>query len=191
MPWPKGKKQNPESVAKRVASLIRSGARRKKPRVVDGVTIWQCGGCCEWLVDAEFYSDARAPNGLKSHCRKCHSESSIRTRDEDNARMHRRESARRVRAADPERVRAREQGRPKRPSSQKTRARCQLNRAVRSGQIARPDSCEACGASGRIEGHHRDYSKPLDVRWLCSLCHGAEHRGPRVVGFERVEAPRG
>jgi hypothetical protein len=36
-------------------------------------------------------------------------------------------------------------------------------------------SCEECGAP-KADAHHDDYSRPLDVRWLCETCHGAEHR---------------
>ena len=46
-----------------------------------------------------------------------------------------------------------------------------VQRAVRRGLLTRPDTCSQCGASGLIEGSHDDYSKPLDVQWLCVLCH--------------------
>lgn len=60
---------------------------------------------------------------------------------------------------------------------QKGRARAAINRAVKKGQIAR-QPCEECGSSP-AQAHHEDYSKPLDVRWLCTRCHGLEHRKPR------------
>ena len=51
--------------------------------------------------------------------------------------------------------------------------------AVRSGRISRPDRCSNCCEVGHIEGHHPDYTKPLDVVWLCKTCHAARH--PRDI----------
>ena len=47
-----------------------------------------------------------------------------------------------------------------------------LNNAVRDGHIKR-QSCRECGA--KAQAHHHDYSKPLDVIWLCPKHHKAEH----------------
>jgi hypothetical protein len=49
-----------------------------------------------------------------------------------------------------------------------------VNNAVRDGRLDR-QPCEACGAEP-AQGHHDDYSKPLEVRWLCPPCHANEHR---------------
>ena len=54
-------------------------------------------------------------------------------------------------------------------------ARNAVMNAVASGRLVRPSACEECGAAGRVEGHHPDYSKPLEVRWLCDTCHYAVH----------------
>lgn len=56
----------------------------------------------------------------------------------------------------------------------KLRCREQCKYAVRVGKLTRLP-CEKCGAS-KSEAHHEDYSKPLDVKWLCRKCHGFEHR---------------
>jgi hypothetical protein len=36
--------------------------------------------------------------------------------------------------------------------------------------------CEICGKTEDIERHHEDYSKPLEVRWLCKSHHLDIHR---------------
>jgi hypothetical protein len=35
----------------------------------------------------------------------------------------------------------------------------------------RPQHCSACGVECKPQGHHPDYSKPLEVVWLCRPCH--------------------
>ena len=50
-------------------------------------------------------------------------------------------------------------------------ARERVRRAVRAGKLVRPLVCDECGGGGPIQGAHEDYSRPLDVRWLCRSCH--------------------
>jgi ribosomal protein S27AE len=57
---------------------------------------------------------------------------------------------------------------------EKTKAQNQLNYAIRSGRVER-QACELCGTDKKVHAHHHDYTKPLDVRWLCFRCHKASH----------------
>ena len=60
--------------------------------------------------------------------------------------------------------------------SEKGKARERLRYAVRSGAIQKPERCQRCGEAANLQGHHADYSKPLEVEWLCSRCHGVTFR---------------
>jgi hypothetical protein len=54
----------------------------------------------------------------------------------------------------------------------KAQARKLAYYAFRRGRITQTP-CEHCGIEERLEMHHDDYSKPLEVRWLCVPCHKA------------------
>lgn len=69
-----------------------------------------------------------------------------------------REKLRRHRAAHPE----------------KDAARQAVTKAIMAGKLV-PAPCEKCGA-GKTHGHHEDYTKKLEVRWLCDPCHKTRHR---------------
>ena len=56
----------------------------------------------------------------------------------------------------------------------KIEARNAVKVAIRSGKLIKKP-CEVCGET-KVHGHHDDYSKPLEVRWLCPKHHGLEHR---------------
>lgn len=53
-------------------------------------------------------------------------------------------------------------------------ARRQVNLAVARGDLV-PEPCP-CGSAAKTQGHHDDYSKPLEVRWLCPAHHMEQHR---------------
>lgn len=48
-----------------------------------------------------------------------------------------------------------------------------VSRAVKRGDLTRLP-CEVCAAP-ITEGHHDDYGKPLEVRWLCRAHHSQQH----------------
>ena len=52
----------------------------------------------------------------------------------------------------------------------RVQARKDVYQAIKSGKLT-PQPCELCGSNENIEGHHNDYSKPLDVKWVCRSCH--------------------
>lgn len=54
---------------------------------------------------------------------------------------------------------------------EKFRAHWMVREAVIRGNLTKPSECEHCGESGYVEGSHTDYSRPLDVEWLCPACH--------------------
>lgn len=53
------------------------------------------------------------------------------------------------------------------------------------GTLVRPATCSRC-PNGSPHAHHDDYSKPLDVIWLCKECHVAHHVALRAVDPEVI-----
>jgi aldehyde:ferredoxin oxidoreductase len=59
---------------------------------------------------------------------------------------------------------------------EKTKAHYIFNKAIEHGIIKRPTRCSFCGVSCKTQGHHDDYSKPLEVVFVCSACHNGVAR---------------
>lgn len=50
-----------------------------------------------------------------------------------------------------------------------------LGNAIKGGRIYKMP-CEVCGSVYRTHGHHEDYAKPLEVKWLCPQHHKDAHK---------------
>lgn len=52
---------------------------------------------------------------------------------------------------------------------EKNKCRYTLRNAIQLGRITK-EVCEVCG-SADTQGHHDDYTKPFEVKWLCQQHH--------------------
>lgn len=48
---------------------------------------------------------------------------------------------------------------------------------LKKGNIKKPPDCSVCRRKTRLFAHHHDYSKPLEIMWLCGSCHKLIHHG--------------
>ncbi len=55
------------------------------------------------------------------------------------------------------------------------RAHWLVSYRVSTGKIKKPLICSSCKRKRRLLAHHNNYSKPLEVIWLCSSCHKKLH----------------
>lgn len=144
----------------------------------------------------DFYRSSRG--GFMSVCKACH-RANVKANREARAEQYR--EYERQRANLPHRVQARKEyakspeGREAhRRATRISNARHPVKRAARvlvgnalsSGRLVR-QPCEVCGR-GRAHAHHDDYSKPLDVRWLCREHHAEWHRHNTPKCPEQEEA---
>jgi hypothetical protein len=60
---------------------------------------------------------------------------------------------------------------------EKYKAHIIVGNSIRAGSITR-HGCQICG--GKAHAHHEDYSKPLEITWLCPTHHSELHRTKRT-----------
>lgn len=51
-----------------------------------------------------------------------------------------------------------------------------VREAKKTGKLKVPIICSHCKLSKKLDAHHEDYTKALEVVWLCRACHKLTHR---------------
>lgn len=132
-----------------------------------------CPACKRRRPRSEFYPDPRASSGLNCYCKDC---SRQKARAKYYRHYEKNRAKDRIRQTTPEYKAASNKRKMKYRALNPDRiiAHRILNNAIKRGEMVR-QSCSTCGKPN-AQAHHHDYSKPLDVEWLCQVCHGKEHR---------------
>lgn len=116
-----------------------------------------CFKCKRTKPLSEFYIHYQMADGYLNKCKEC---------TKRDVRKHYRRNKKKVDDYD----RWRHKARP-----EKYLAQVAVRNAVARGNLVK-GPCAVCGSTERIHGHHDDYSKRLEVIWLCPKHHGERHR---------------
>jgi hypothetical protein len=134
----------------------------------------QCKSCGKTKPMSDFYASSNSSDGAQRCCKKC-----------DNARVRAYRGT--AVGADRHIMYARERYRETAArciksaaewvlnNPEKHKAQAAVHNAIRDGRVVRPSLCQECGKDCKPHAHHDDYSRRLDVRWLCASCHRSFH----------------
>lgn len=146
----------------------------------------KCFKCKEIKPLAEFYMHSAMADGRLGKCKACAKadvrENYAANRDhylayeKGRQNLPHRVEGRKEYSLSPAGKRVHEKAARKwRQSNLKKRAaHILVGNAIRDGKLIKKP-CEGCG-SNRSHAHHDDYSKPLEVRWLCAKHHAEHHK---------------
>ena len=143
--------------------------------------------CCKLIKPiSEYYKHSQMKDGTLNKCKECQKANSKKTRDKNIDRYREYD---RIRSTLPHRVKARADYQKTdafRASHKKSllksaekfplkkKARYIFSNAIRDGKVNKLP-CFICGDK-IVEGHHPDYSRPLEVVWLCTKHHSQVHK---------------
>lgn len=123
---------------------------------------------CGNKKNVSFFSKTKAnKDGLAGLCKSCHLEY-LRERRKKNPEKDR-ERKRRYYHKNKQRIKEMLD-----KNIDKIQAKRLARTAMEKGIITKKP-CEKCGSHETLK-HHDDYSKPIQVRWLCALCHARWHK---------------
>lgn len=130
---------------------------------------WLCNKCRLVLPREEFPKDKRCPTGLSYRCKDCKAANMRKNYNSERAcaSIKRHMTPAKRRAVYEQRLKT---------QPEKVAARVIFGNAIKTGKLRR-GNCRLCG-DANTEGHHPDYSKPLEVEWLCKVHHSALSRRP-------------
>lgn len=134
--------------------------------------------CCTCKREKEpekFGVDKRAKDGVRSRCKDCRKkEDTKKYRNSTRGKESNRKAVKKYsQSSKGKAARSKAQTNYRMLNPEKIKAHEIVRCAIENGWLI-PEPCPC--SEIEVEGHHEDYSKPLEVDWLCSKCHTKLHR---------------
>jgi len=130
-----------------------------------------CNSCGNDKCESEFGKRAASIDGLSAKCKLCQKEYDKKRLRDPKRMAARRDYQKTAKGKIAHNAAAK---RWVEKNIIKRSAHIMVGNAIKSGLLKRLP-CEVCG-NKNSHGHHDDYSKQLDVRWLCDFHHNEWHR---------------
>lgn len=129
-----------------------------------------CSECKLQFHTSNFYRNRSKPCGLDSYCKDC---TRLKYRDKrERNRKNYREKDKRYYKDNRDKISEKRKS-DYEINKHKHQARAAVQSAIRKGDMER-GLCQECG-DRKSEAHHPNYSKPLEVVWLCKTHHARVH----------------
>jgi len=151
-----------------------------------------CFKCNRLQPMTEFYAHRFMADGFLNKCKTC-TKTDVKTYylqnieyyreyERERAILPKRVSARIAYAKTPQGLERTNEGKKRwvQRNPEKRKAQVAVKNALRN-KLLKKMPCEICGSTIRVHGHHEDYSKPLQVIWLCPRHHTDRHKELRLV----------
>jgi len=136
-----------------------------------------CSSCKVEKSKSDFQVRRESKDGLTASCKAC---LKIRDRNRENeSRRQKRREYQKTEAGKQAHKRAMDAYHKRYPM--KYASHVITGNAIRDGKLIQASECSVCKSTEKIEGHHDDYTKPLEVRWLCESCHKEWHRHNKPI----------
>lgn len=145
-----------------------------------------CFKCNATLPYSEFYRHPAMGDGYLGKCKECTKKDARKNR-EKNISYYREYDLKRAKTEKRKKAREEYKTRDWYKESQKKRmiryrekymekyvAHTMVSNGLKYGKIKK-EPCEICGET-KVHAHHDDYSKPLEIRWLCEPHHREWHK---------------
>lgn len=125
-----------------------------------------CKDCKKKKIETDFY-------GVQGECKEC-TKSRVSINYRKNIEYYKNFDRERNKTIERKKKQAEYTANARKKYKQKYRARNAVNNAIRNGKLIKL-ACEICGDI-KSDGHHEDYRKKLQVRWLCRKHHHETHQ---------------
>jgi len=138
----------------------------------------KCFKCESVKPLTEFYKHKKMADGHLNKCKTCTKSDVTKHRDENIDRI-RKYDRQRAKLAHRIKLRTDVNRAWRAEDTRRQTAHNAVRRAIIKGSIIK-SPCVKCGNEKSL-AHHEDYGKPLDIVWLCQVCHKKRHKEMKAI----------